>query len=374
MRRRGDWSVLNPHLEPGGWFFEYRNGFYPDIDDTAMVLMALARTGAANTPAAPAGRRARPALAAGHAEPRRRLGGLRPRHQPRGADQGAVRRSQRHARSELSGHHRPRAGGARRITAIGVDHPQVRRALAFLRQTQEQSGCWLGRWGVNYLYGTWQVLVGLQKHRLRHGRPDGAPGRGVAARACSRPAAAGARSCRSYDDPALAGKGTPTASQTAWALLALMAAGEADSDAVARRHRLSAWPRRASDGDWHEEPFTGTGFPKVFYLKYHLYSLYFPLMALARYAEPPRREADGPRREARSHRADRRRLASPQETLDAFPPQPDDRHGRLHGPQEAVRRQALPAGADARAAARLQPHLHRLRPHPRVFDAPSRTS
>jgi len=89
--------------------------------------------------------------------------------------------------------------------------------------------------------------------------------------------------CRSYDDPSLAGQGTPTASQTAWALLGLLAAGEATSDSVQAGVAYLLNTQQA-DGNWHEEPFTGTGFPKVFYLKYHMYSLYFPLMALARYA------------------------------------------------------------------------------------------
>ena len=110
----GDWSLTNPQLEPGGWFFEYRNGFYPDIDDTAMVLMGLAQQPGKRDDADSSCRpSARPALAARHAESRRRLGGVRPRHQPRSPHQGALRRPQRHARSELSGHHRPRAGSAR---------------------------------------------------------------------------------------------------------------------------------------------------------------------------------------------------------------------------------------------------------------------
>ena len=99
-------------------------------------------------------------------------------------------------------------------------------------------------------------------------------------------------SCRSYDDPSLKGQGTPTASQTAWALIGLLAAGEADSDAVRAGIEYLVNTQQA-DGSWHEEPFTGTGFPKVFYLKYHMYPLYFPLMALARYAR-----AAGPRRPA----------------------------------------------------------------------------
>ena len=114
-------------------------------------------------------------------------------------------------------------------------------------------------------------------------RPDGAAGRGLAASRCSNPAAAGARPAAATTIPSLAGQGTPTASQTAWALLGLLAAGEADSDAV-RAGIDYLLATQQPDGNWHEEQFTGTGFPKVFYLKYHMYSLYFPLMALARYA------------------------------------------------------------------------------------------
>jgi squalene-hopene/tetraprenyl-beta-curcumene cyclase len=164
---------------------------------------------------------------------------------------------------------------------FGVEHPQVRRALAFLRKTQEKSGCWIGRWGVNYLYGCWQVLVGLQ--RIGFDMRDPMVRRAVSWLKQAQQADGGwGESCRSYDDPSQAGKGTPTASQTAWALLALMAAGEGDCDAV--RAGVEYLVRtQADDGDWREAPFTGTGFPKVFYLKYHLYSLYFPLMTLARF-------------------------------------------------------------------------------------------
>ena len=178
----------------------------------------------------------------------------------------------------------------------GTDDPRVRRALAFLRATQEKSGCWIGRWGVNYLYGTWQVLVGLQaigcdmRHRMVR--------RAVAwLESVQQACGAWGESCLSYDDPALAGQGTPTASQSAWALLGLIAAGEGQSESV---RRGVDWLMRTQqlDGNWHEEQFTGTGFPKVFYLKYHMYSLYFPLMALARYARAVAAEARGPRVEA----------------------------------------------------------------------------
>ena len=111
----------------------------------------------------------------------------------------------------------------------GADHPQVDRGLAFLRRTQEAAGCWPGRWGVNYIYGTWQVLAGLRS--IGFDMQDPMVRRAVAwLNRCSSPAAAGARTCRSYDDPRLAGQGTPTASQTAWALMALIAAGEAGSE------------------------------------------------------------------------------------------------------------------------------------------------
>jgi squalene-hopene/tetraprenyl-beta-curcumene cyclase len=165
---------------------------------------------------------------------------------------------------------------------IGVGHPAVDRALGFIRRNQIADGGWPGRWGVNYLYGTWQVLQGLQ----RAGVPASDPmvRRAVAwLKRVQQPSGAWGETCGSYDDPSLAGVGTPTASQTAWALLGLIAACDAGS--LELRAGV-AWllDTQRADGNWHEEPFTGTGFPKVFYLKYHLYSLYFPLMALCRFA------------------------------------------------------------------------------------------
>jgi squalene-hopene/tetraprenyl-beta-curcumene cyclase len=279
VRRRGDWSVLNPHLEAGGWYFEYRNDFYPDTDDTAMVLMALARTGAANTPTA------RPAAERGL----RWLLGMQNRDGGWAAFDRDVTREVL-TKVPFADHNAMLDPSCPDITArvlealgcygFGVDHPQVRRALAFLRKTQEKTGSWIGRWGVNYLYGCWQVLVGLQKIGFDMGDPM------VRRAVCwleqaQQPDGGWGESCRSYDDPSQAGKGTPTASQTAWALLALMAAGEGEGEAV-RAGVAYLVATQAEDGDWREEPFTGTGFPKVFYLKYYLYSLYFPLMALAR--------------------------------------------------------------------------------------------
>jgi squalene-hopene/tetraprenyl-beta-curcumene cyclase len=289
VRRRGDWGMTNPRLEPGGWVFEYRNAFYPDVDDTAMVLMALARTGRAATPAC------RPAVERGL----RWLLGMQNSDGGWAAFDRDINREVL-TKVPFADHNAMLDPSCPDITArvlealglygYGVDNPLVQRALAFLRRTQEAAGCWPGRWGVNYVYGTWQVLAGLatigfnrrdlmvrravdwlkQVQQLDGGHAGVRGGWG--------------ESCRSYDDPAWAGKGVPTASQTAWALLALLAAGEGDSDAV-RAGVNYLLDTQQEDGNWHEDYFTGTGFPKVFYLKYHLYSLYFPLMALSRAAQ-----------------------------------------------------------------------------------------
>jgi squalene-hopene/tetraprenyl-beta-curcumene cyclase len=279
VRRRGDWAVLNPHLEPGGWAFEYRNDFYPDVDDTAMVLMALARSGAADSP------EARPAV-------ERALKWLLGMQNRDGGWAAFDRDVTREVLTKIpfADHNAMLDPACPDITArvlealgchgFGIDHPQVQRALAFLRKTQAKSGCWVGRWGVNYLYGAWQVLVGLRQ--IGFDMADPMVRRCVAwLESVQQPGGGWGESCRSYDDPDEAGKGAPTPSQTAWALLALLAAGEHDSEAV--RAGVDYLVRtQGEDGGWAEEPFTGTGFPKVFYLKYHLYGLYFPLMALAR--------------------------------------------------------------------------------------------
>jgi squalene-hopene/tetraprenyl-beta-curcumene cyclase len=282
VRRKGDWSLTNPGLEPGGWFFEYQNVFYPDTDDTAMVLMALAKTGQANT------RRGRPAVERGL----RWLLGMQNSDGGWAAFDRGINREVL-TRVPFADHNAMLDPSCPDITArvlealghygFGVEHTQVGRAIAFLRKTQDERGCWIGRWGVNYLYGTWQVLCGLNS--IGFDMQNAMVRRAVAwLRKVQQSGGGWGETCRSYDDPSLAGQGTPTASQTAWALLALLAAGESDSDAVRAGidHLLKT---QAADGNWSEELFTGTGFPKVFYLKYHLYRLYFPLMALARYQQ-----------------------------------------------------------------------------------------
>jgi squalene-hopene/tetraprenyl-beta-curcumene cyclase len=298
VRRPGDWSLANPGLEPGGWFFEYRNGLYPDTDDTAMVLMALARCG--EPAASAAGYQTDPAVGvpacgspAGSPVTRavKWLLGMQNRDGgwaafDRDIDRKVLERVPFADHNAMLDPSCPDIT-ARALEALGhhgytSDRPQVQRALAFLRGTQEPHGGWPGRWGVNYLYGTWQVLQGLAKI----GVPSDDP---MVRRAADwltkvqQPGGCWGETCGSYDDPSLAGVGAPTASQTAWALLGLIAAGEGESEAV--RAGVD-WLLRTQrdDGTWHEDAFTGTGFPKVFYLKYHYYALYFPLMALARFS------------------------------------------------------------------------------------------
>jgi squalene-hopene/tetraprenyl-beta-curcumene cyclase len=281
VRRAGDWSKIVRGVEPGGWFFEYRNGFYPDTDDTSMVLIALARTG--------------------HAL-REACGGAIHRAinwllavQNRDGGWAAFDKDidkQILERVPFADHNAMLDPSCPDITArvlealshygFRVGQPPVDAAVKFILNRQEESGAWFGRWGVNYIYGTWQVLVGLQAVGFDMAAP-------VVRRAVrwlkeAQNADGGwGESCQSYDDPSTGGRGESTASQTAWALLGLLTGGEAESAEVRAGAEFLVGTQRA-DGEWIEEPFTGTGFPRVFYLKYHMYPVYFPLMALARYA------------------------------------------------------------------------------------------
>ncbi len=281
VRRRGDWAILTPGLEAGGWVFEYRNGFYPDIDDTAMVLIALARARQVDNPATrlPIERGLRWVL------------GMQNRDGGWAAFDRDIDREVL-TKIPFADHNAMLDPSCADITArileglgqygYGPDHPQVARAIAYLRRTQEATGAWFGRWGVNYIYGTWQVLTGLEA--IGFDMSDPMVQQAVAwLQRVQQSTGAWGESCRSYNDVAWAGRGDATASQTAWALLGLISAGRADSPAVQAGINWLLSKQRA-DGGWDEEQFTGTGFPKVFYLKYHLYSHYFPMMALARFA------------------------------------------------------------------------------------------
>lgn len=280
VRVPGDCHIRRGGMEPGGWHFQYRNSYYPDIDDTAMVLLALRRTAyAEDQEVREATERARAWLLA----MQNRDGGW--------AAFDADIDNQVLTQVPFADHNAMLDPSCADITArvmeflgsLGYrsDHPAIARGLDYLWRTQEPEGCWYGRWGVNYIYGTWQVLLGLQA--IDFPLDDPRVQRAVEwLESVQQPSGGWGESCASYDDPSLKGLGEPTASQTAWAVLGLIAVGRAESPAVHRGIRFLI-ETQAEDGSWEEPEFTGTGFPQVFYLKYHLYRIYFPLMALARY-------------------------------------------------------------------------------------------
>ena len=276
----GDWTSKAPKLLPGAWAFQFENRFYPDLDDTAMVLMALLRAGYAEHEA----HRKRLALAAnwvvgmqnadggwGAFDIDNNAGYL---NNIPFADHGALLDP---STSDLT---------ARCIEMLAVlgyrrDFPPIAKGLAFLRRQQEKSGAWFGRWGVNYIYGTWSVLVALRL--VDEEMSQAYIRRAVAWLNGSQNADGGwGETCNSYDEPCLAGCGASTASQTAWAMLGLMAAGEVDSPSV-RKGLDYLMATQNARGLWDEPQFTGTGFPRVFYLRYHGYRQYFPLWALGVY-------------------------------------------------------------------------------------------
>jgi squalene-hopene/tetraprenyl-beta-curcumene cyclase len=280
----GDWVVARPHVRPGGWAFQYANPHYPDLDDTAVVVMAMDRV----QRLAPGPARFEPAIARG----REWVEGLQSANGGWGAfdadntyeflnnipfaDHGALLDP-------------PTADVTARclsmLAQLGetpATNAAMREAIDYLRRTQEKDGSWYGRWGMNYIYGTWSVLCALNaagidgtSPMVRRAvdwlvaiqNPDGGWGEdGTSYRL----------DYRGYE------RAPSTASQTAWALLALMAAGAVDHPAVARGIRYLC-AGQGADGFWAEESYTATGFPRVFYLRYHGYAKFFPIWALARF-------------------------------------------------------------------------------------------
>ena len=274
----GDWQVRRPDLEPGGWSFEFDNDYYPDTDDSAEAILALRKV-RLTSPAS-----ARPAINRAV----RWLIGMQSKNGAWGAfdadntrelvnklpfcDFGAVIDP---PSADVTAHI------VEALAAEGLAGSKaVRRGVVWLLRNQEPDGSWFGRWGANYVYGTGAVVPALIAAGVLPSRP--AIRQAVAwLEAHQNPDGGWGEDLRSYDDPALAGRGTSTASQTAWALLALLAAGGAEH-AVERGVRWLAGTQRA-DGSWDEPQFTGTGFPGDFYINYHLYRLAFPVSALGRY-------------------------------------------------------------------------------------------
>ncbi len=280
----GDWRVRRPELAPGGWAFEFENDTYPDIDDTAEVILALDRV-RANDPA-------RVDAAIDRAV--RWMDGMQSRGGGFGAfdadndsplpaqlpfcDFGEVTDP---PSADVTAHVVEALAHLRRVARDrAVDPDVLERALWWLSDEQEDDGSWFGRWGANHVYGTGAAVPALisagastEDHRIE---------RAVAwLEGCQNDDGGWGEDLRSYDDPAWRGRGASTPSQTAWALLALLAARRL-GDATRRGVSWLVENQRA-DGSWDEPYFTGTGFPGDFYLNYHLYRLVFPVTALGRY-------------------------------------------------------------------------------------------
>ena len=277
---RGDWKSKAPELDSGGWAFQFENDFYPDVDDTCSVLMAMLRIGVHKDPA----KLRRMAQAVNWVIGMQNSDGgwgafdidnhYEYLNNIPFADHGALVDP---STADLTGR------CIEMLAMLGYDRSftPIARGLEFLQKDQHETGAWFGRWGVNYIYGTWSVLIGLGILGENSSQPyirksinwlksvqnsDGGWG----------------EDCNTYDDPGLKGMGESTASQTAWALLGLMAIGETNSESVQRGiHYLMR--NQESEGNWKESLYSGTGFPRVFYLRYHGYSHYFPLWALAMY-------------------------------------------------------------------------------------------
>lgn len=280
VRTPGDWARRVSGVEPSGWYFQFGNEFYPDVDDTAMVLMALQRSSLADSPDV-------------KAATRRGVAWILSMQNKDGGWAAFDRDVTNDVLTKIpfADHNAILDPSCADITMrivelLGLlghraDHPAIARALAYTWRTQESQGCWYGRWGINYIYGTWQVLQGLAAIDFPMDHPN--VRRAVDWLESAQQVDGGwGESALSYDDPSWMGRGEPTASQTAWALLGLISAGRAKSGPV-RRGIQYLVDSQDGDGTWVEHPFTGTGFPRVFYLKYHMYRVYFPMMALGRF-------------------------------------------------------------------------------------------
>jgi squalene-hopene/tetraprenyl-beta-curcumene cyclase len=281
VRHKGDWAVKVRRVTPGGWYFEFNNEFYPDVDDSAMVLLGLDKVH-------------NPRERYQHEVSQRAVDWILAMQCQSGGWASFDKDNTRMVFQYIpfADHNAmldpPTVDITGRVLEMLAtygytkDDAPVKKAIEFILSEQESDGSWFGRWGVNYVYGTMQVLRGLQAMGVDYHEPyiqqaaewlrmvqnaDGGWG----------------ETCGSYDDPVTRGIGPSTPSQTAWAIMGLLAAGDTRSDSV-QRGILYLLRTQKANGSWDEEQYTGTGFPRVFYLAYHLYRDYFPLIALSTYA------------------------------------------------------------------------------------------
>jgi squalene-hopene/tetraprenyl-beta-curcumene cyclase len=281
IRLRGDWAIKNPaNVEPSGWVFEFNNKWNPDVDDTAMVLLALRKIATDN---------------------RQRRDdcfqrGMKWMLTFQCKDGGWASFDKDCTKSILekvpfADHNAmldPECADitARILELLGyegydVDNPQVKKALEFIRQHQEEDGSWYGRWGVNYIYGTWQVLRGLWALKIDMHQDWLLAARQWLESVQHEDGGWGER-CNTYDDPVFKGQGPSTASQTAWAVMGLCTFGDPYRTSLINGIEYLIRTQNP-DGSWTEHETTGTGFPRVFYLKYDMYRNSWPLLALATY-------------------------------------------------------------------------------------------
>jgi squalene-hopene/tetraprenyl-beta-curcumene cyclase len=283
VRQVGDWQRRVPGAPVGGWYFEYANEFYPDTDDTAEVLTSLSHV---RFPVEEEDRARREAIERG----RKWLLAMQNEDGGWGAfDKGCVNEVWTYI--PFADHNAMIDPSCEDITGRALealhnlgdrpDHPAVRNAVEFLKARQHPDGTWYGRWGCNYLYGTWLALRGLL-----HAGEDLSQQRYQAAgdwlRSRQNADGGWGELQHSYEDPSDKGIGPSTPSQTAWALMALFALGDAAGPSAARAVDYLLRTQQY-DGSWRDDYWTATGFPKVFYLRYHLYATYFPLWALSLY-------------------------------------------------------------------------------------------
>lgn len=289
IRRVGDWIHKNPaKVEPSGWVFEYNNEWNPDVDDTAMVLLAL--------------RQIDPPDVRRRDECFQRGMKWMMTFQCRDGGWAAFDKDCTNNILEkvpFADHNAmldPECADitARILELLGyenwsVDHPQIKDALVYVKSQQESDGSWYGRWGVNYIYGTWQVLRGMRALKLNMNEEWLQRGRQWLESVQHEDGGWGER-CNTYDDPVFKGRGPSTASQTAWAVMGLCAFDDPENPALKRGIEYLCRTQNP-DGSWSELETTGTGFPKVFYLKYDMYRNAWPLLALATYRQITERAA-----------------------------------------------------------------------------------